>query len=1165
MAITRGIKDKLDKYGVNLPVDKRTRAYVNLLRKNQWSEAQYVRYLKDTLKRYTSKEKRFTKEVASNKITQQAIESNMERNKIRYTGSTLVKLLITEDKEIESIGQSSARLDTFQSRQKTTNKDVFIEFHTISFDKRVSGIKEINAIVKYQVQKLERKVSLRPYVIEVDVDAVKQSINKYTNVPMEKIRLKQSGSYNIDGYKNQDWDTQTDKCVFDYIIHTYGQMKGFKKKCNDYETLEKIFDNGDSIFTGVNTSGIRNWCEYFNIPMHALDDEERRFAHYVPKNRNQNAPAMIFRISDSHFYPVPENKRKSVLTINTQIDASSNVIYDFKKEEKENAPITNVVVLENTNPMFEISNSIISSQTKPTQISVLDGNIQSYKLNGTTYTINKFIPFIQAMCVNMKIDYTGQSLGNILNVIITETVKQIPKSHHNPNVFTSLVIAKKNRVHTGLIENSYAELINHENTVARDINKHYTSVMYEPLEEWIRFDFNDMWEDYDGTLKLGLYYIKTQDTTLFRKSDIYSSAIIKKALENNIELEIVYQLIPKYTEMKNMFRLVIDKILEYSKGDSNIYKLLINMMSGMLAKTKCTTGKYQINSNLDQIFSFIRKYPDMQPVIKNIPDTDHYLYGAEKDMVMTENNLGMYIQIIDQSNIKVYDMVKEMGGTLIARKVDCAIVHYDNMDIRPVLEESTEWGKNRSCAIPRIKYSQEIFYKTYDLKVKDWKDYNIQDSDDWEKIMDVLVEKDGLLLQADAGCGKTYVAKKMASILANVKKMAPTNKAALNLKGSTIHKFLNMDIEGNVSTKILNHIKKNVKYIFVDEISMITKELWRRLAFVKRATGVKFLLIGDDKQLEPVEDEKLKDYFNHPAVKYLCNNNRNILTVMKRFNPELKQHLNHVENVDIRKFPFKETQINIAYTHKTRKAVNKKWNDRLKPKNALYIPMIKDDDKHGQDMYVYTKLPLIARRNDNKNQMYFNNETFEVTGYDEAKIYLYTERPNDQGELEVHAIDIDIHEVQKLFYLNYCSTIHKVQGTTITECFTIWDWNHHCMNKKAKYTALSRGTCPEHISIVGTYNEDDCNDIKICHKLSGYARSDAEKGYENDLTVDKVKVLLAKQNSACNICNCDLKTFYAPNDPQQFSVDRIDSRLGHTCSNIQLLCWACNSAKGARF
>ena len=133
----------------------------------------------------------------------------------------------------------------------------------------------------------------------------------------------------------------------------------------------------------------------------------------------------------------------------------------------------------------------------------------------------------------------------------------------------------------------------------------------------------------------------------------------------------------------------------------------------------------------------------------------------------------------------------------------------------------------------------------------------------------VLVNKGGLLLQADAGCGKTYVAKMIANTLENVKKIAPTNKAALNLKGSTIHKFLNMDIDGNVSTAKLNYIKHKVNYIIVDEISMITKELWRRLAFVKRATGVIFLLLGDDKQLPPVEDEVIDDYFHHSAVKYL--------------------------------------------------------------------------------------------------------------------------------------------------------------------------------------------------------------------------------------------------------------------------------------------------------
>ena len=34
MTITRGIKAKLDKYGLNLPTDRRTRAYSNILKKN---------------------------------------------------------------------------------------------------------------------------------------------------------------------------------------------------------------------------------------------------------------------------------------------------------------------------------------------------------------------------------------------------------------------------------------------------------------------------------------------------------------------------------------------------------------------------------------------------------------------------------------------------------------------------------------------------------------------------------------------------------------------------------------------------------------------------------------------------------------------------------------------------------------------------------------------------------------------------------------------------------------------------------------------------------------------------------------------------------------------------------------------------------------------------
>ena len=126
-----------------------------------------------------------------------------------------------------------------------------------------------------------------------------------------------------------------------------------------------------------------------------------------------------------------------------------------------------------------------------------------------------------------------------------------------------MILAKKKRNHIGLINEKYSDLLDDPDTVAKDISKCYSSVMYSPLEDWIRYDFNDKWEKYDGKLKLGLYYIETDDTTLFRKSDVYSSAIIGKALQENIKFKIISQLIPRYKEQKNMFRIIIDKILEY--------------------------------------------------------------------------------------------------------------------------------------------------------------------------------------------------------------------------------------------------------------------------------------------------------------------------------------------------------------------------------------------------------------------------------------------------------------------------------------------------------------------------------------------------------------------------------------------------------------------------
>jgi hypothetical protein len=100
--------------------------------------------------------------------------------------------------------------------------------------------------------------------------------------------------------------------------------------------------------------------------MSAFDDNERRFLNYAPPNRNKHAPSMLFRVSDGHFYPIPDDKRKSLITIATQIDASSDIMYKHIKEEKnKSVPITDVVILENTNPMYEVGKYMLETNTKP--------------------------------------------------------------------------------------------------------------------------------------------------------------------------------------------------------------------------------------------------------------------------------------------------------------------------------------------------------------------------------------------------------------------------------------------------------------------------------------------------------------------------------------------------------------------------------------------------------------------------------------------------------------------------------------------------------------------------------------------------------------------------------------------------------------------------------
>jgi hypothetical protein len=1148
MKINNKLRQDLNTYKLDYPTDARTKEYKAQIGRFKAPELyklflqSKVEYAKLKQKEADKKAKKeATKKARADKINKvnryvgsiylnlKVLKKVEKKEDIKYLRNLLdIEHLLDDDRTDQEIARIKAILQNTEydiCDSSYTNDDrtighigkIFYIETNILIDMTIKNkdlSNDLNDMVDFEVIKILNDSPV------IGLKIIKRNDNiQIVNIkikPLEKIRMRQSGVGIYDGYDKQEWDTNTGRCVFDYIIYRYGNINGFKKICN-YERLCEIFYDTDFdgvnkgaelLKIGVNTIEIRKFCERFNIPMYAVDEIENTFNQYIPQNRNKNCPAMIYRLSNKHFYPINDNdKIKSIVKITSMINnVNSDIIQAYKPEKKKQADegdegdgadgADEIIFVDDINAKLL---EMLRWYKIPVKLKLQEKRLVSFQIDNIKYIFNKDIDKIKELCRNMNVKYKGQGMGTLLIEIIKEALgkdkEKLPKSCPNHYVYNTLLTARKGRARIGIIDDKYFKYTKKE-LMAWDIIKCYSSCMYKPSEDWIRVDYNDTWEDYDGELspsglpdyegiKLGLYYVKTDDKTLFKQSGYYSTAIIKKAITENIQFEIIKQLLPSYKESKDTFTKIIDVVLKYSKRNTSISKTIINLMSGMLGQSSTTTSKnIKINNDIEQIFNFLNKYHELEEgiMINKIEDTDYYMYGFNKEVSFNETNIPMYIQILDESNIKLYDMAKAMGGKVVAYKVDCVVVLTDNK----INRYDTEWGGYTSCGIPNIA-NNEIINDIDFISDGDWNDnkhLKLNDSDRWEDIHKLLDENKGLLLQASAGNGKTYTAKMIASKLGDrVKIIAPTNKAALNIGGSTIHRFLEIDKQGYIKPNKIEFINNKFDYIIVDEISMICKDLWKRLCLVKQQLPhIIFLLLGDDKQIEPVEDEQtIKDYFNHPAVKYLCNYNKNILNVRKRYDETLYNLLEDVDNIDITKYPKLTTDRNICYYNKTRIRINKMWNDKNKKDGDLFLSkrfarltrdgdINKDDDKYfklTQDMYLYENMPIIAMRTlydkEEGSLLFANSETFNICNIGDEEIGIYNERPDENGKREPYSISIPIDDFNKYFLMNYCSTTHKTQGETITENFTIYDWN--AMGTKLRYTALSRAKKIEQVYI----------------------------------------------------------------------------------------------------
>ena len=315
----------------------------------------------------------------------------------------------------------------------------------------------------------------------------------------------------------------------------------------------------------------------------------------------------------------------------------------------------------------------------------------------------------------------------------------------------------------------------------------------------------------------------------------------------------------------------------------------------------------------------------------------------------------------------------------------------------------------------------------------------------------------------------------------SVKMFAPTNKAANRVKGKTLNKGLGIpvidcdevddDVEDvsqlkeSFTDKIIEryagdgHTKEALDILPVDELSMVNGEMISFISYFKqKSPHTKIILCGDpEHQLPPVKEEH-RNFQGAYVLKEITNFTRMELRYNFR-QDKTTDDLWDVDSINPQKFKpttKRLTQRNLCKYNLTRKKVIERLQDTIP--NPIVIESKKYNDPRGHTQFTKIGIwtPMIARVSKVDDKL-AKNDMYNVKTIEGDNITLV----NEEGNELTYTKDTILSDFQS----GYCITIHKSQGETYKDEYTIWDWRTLAMDKslqgrKLRYTAQSRSEKP---------------------------------------------------------------------------------------------------------
>ena len=606
-------------------------------------------------------------------------------------------------------------------------------------------------------------------------------------------------------------------------------------------------------------------------------------------------------------------------------------------------------------------------------------------------------------------------------------------------------------------------------TVTFDINKCRTNILYHSEYDYPVFTVMDDVCKYNGQNKPGIYYIESLNQFPLRGNGWYYYPMVDYCLKNNIinSDSIKYCVISSLSIPHDYY----NEFIEYCRKefDANTCKFAINSMIGCFmmntTKNSISTLLHVCKDSLEA-FSYYYNYSGTFVDNFEVNNQNYFSVYKSNTAMKMETESPIYNQIVQLEAIELHKLtllIQQNRGVIIDLNTDAVTCGYDE-DISKVLSLKYPNGdlmykiekKDRLEKPKMAKLLRTNTYSNYDYKYKTFHD--VEDNDFSPLVNMILDSNKSIHIDGCAGAGKSTLIKMLHKEMNTrglmYKSTAPTNKACNIIDGITLHK-----LSTEFSKKsYINNMK--LDYIFIDEISMVKEIFYKFLLMVKTVKpNIKFIISGDFRQLNPVNDRIHVNYKKSVALFELSDGNRLQLDKCRRADKEMYDLCSreNIPQIDKHQFGKNYCDFNICFTNKKRKEINDKlMKDKYKirkPKSGKFLKLDKYYfDDNSQDVILMSNSPLISRKTDAELGL-IKNEFYSIKKIDGDKIVLNSD-----------VVFTDHIKFQKYFYVAYAITTHKSQGCTFDFDYSIHEWLK--MDNRLKYVSLSRATNKNLINII---------------------------------------------------------------------------------------------------